>query len=400
MNKASFTEPGKTSDVFLSYKREDEPQVRKIYDDLKLRGVTSVWMDRHALEPGDKWKKVITEAIEKCSHLVVFVSPLALKSTEVQYEYELAHQRDKVIIPVILYTSRFEDLPSILQESNGLDMTRDGFDKTIIQLAKKLPRWPYLLPTMQPIAGGPFIMGGPNEQQKLNLPSFWIAKTAITVTEYIRFIEAGGYENKDYWIGDKLEKWRRGPRESTWPHRHLREYALEHPLQPMRGLTWYEALAYCRWLSYVASHPFELPTEAQWEKAARGVDGRKWAVGNNWLPSVADIKEGSTARLDPKNCGIIGSESPFGCQDMVGQVWNWTLSVDLPLSYHDSKQAENLDDLDAPRIIRGGSWMHGPAKALTYHRESQMPIPEDYRYEIGFRVATNEDPSIIFMTVT
>ena len=175
----------------------------------------------------------------------------------------------------------------------------------------------------------------------------------------------------------------------------MKQFAIDQPKQPMRGLTWYEAYAYCQWLSKIMmDHPFTLPTEAQWEKAARGTDSRKWANGNDWRLEFTDVNKGGVPRQYPRECGIVGSESPYGCQDMIGQVWNWTLSIDPPLrgGHEVEDPAELVKNLDAWRIIRGGSWRHNQNKATTYHRESQSPVPDDYRYEIGFRIATPLNP--------
>ena len=81
---------------------------------------------------------------------------------------------------------------------------------------------------------------------------------------------------------------------------------------------------------------------------------------------------------------------------MAGQVWNWTSSADYPLPFDLDREAKSADQLNEPRIIRGGSWKRGLAKTYTYHRESQMPIPYDYPNEIGFRLSTDQDPTRLF----
>jgi formylglycine-generating enzyme required for sulfatase activity len=154
-------------------------------------------------------------------------------------------------------------------------------------------------------------------------------------------------------------------------------------------------MAYCGWLSYIANHLFVLPSETQWEKAARGTDGRTWTFGNTWNPQAANVSAKDTVHDKPLDCGNLSSGGPYGCLDMAGGVWNWTRSLDLFLPYYEDQRGEQLADLNAPRIIRGGSWRTGPAKSRTYHRESQKPIPADYRYDIGFRVATENEPAAL-----
>jgi formylglycine-generating enzyme required for sulfatase activity len=389
-----------SQDVFFSYRRSDEVAVQQIYDDLLLRGVTSIWMDKRALEPGDIWKSEITQAIDRCSHLVLFISEDTLTSPEVEYEYTRAYQQDKIIIPLLLESISATELPEIVRKFNWIELPKADIEAkssrylhSLAKLVKSgLPRVKYILPEMVHIPSGICTIGGPGETLKIDLAEFWLSRIPITVVEYMCFVEASGFEVPEYWAGDSLQEWLAGPGSTTWPSAHLKDYSLERPLQPMRGISWYEAMAYCKWLSYIVEHPFTLPSEAQWEKAARGTDKRLWAFGNSWNSSAADVMEHDDRRDYPKDCGIVGSDSPYGCQDMVGGVWNWTLSKDLFLPYYEDGRAEQLQDLHEPRIIRGGSWKHYSAKAYTYHRESQMPIPEDYRFDIGFRLSTNEDP--------
>jgi formylglycine-generating enzyme required for sulfatase activity len=309
-----------------------------------------------------------------------------------KFEYGLAHELGHKIFPVILHTLTIKDVPELLVKYQiGLNVETDGYKATLLRLVKELPR-SFIVSEMLPVSAGPFLMG-PDSPKEINLPTFWIGKTSVTVAEYACFLESKGYETGDYWLGDTLAIWSQNLRDNCWARRNLKEYAIEHPKQPMRGLSWYEAYAYCQWLSVVTDHPFMLPTEAQWEKAARGTDQRMWAFGNEWKESAADVRDyRDVKRLDPKDCGIPGSESPFGCQDMIGQVWNWMLSVKPALPVGNDDPEMLVKDLDAWRIIRGGSWLHGRDKAKTYHGECQPPIPDDYRYEIGLRLVTPKDP--------
>ncbi|MBZ0318115.1 MAG: formylglycine-generating enzyme family protein [Anaerolineae bacterium] len=322
-------------------------------------------------------------------------------SAPVEKEYSLAHHLGKPIIVVILDDVEISLLPEILQEYDiKLNVRWDGYPTTLKKLVKvsSLPR-SYTLPReFKYVPGGTFTMGAPTEEHVVSIEGFWMAQNSVSVAEYATFIRSGGYDQDTFWIeGSHALAENHVPRWfSTLDH--FEEFALDKPSQPMRGVAWYEAMAYCKWLSVISDHPFILPTEAQWEKAARGTDKRRWAFGDHWNASCADVKIGSTPNLEPKDCGIAGSESFFGCQDMVGQVWNWTLSIELPLPYipDGSREALMPQDFKEPRIIRGGSWLRPVEKAYTYHRESQFPLPDYYRHEIGFRLVTLQDPVYLY----
>lgn len=383
--------------VFLSYSRKDELVIREIYHELRLRGVASIWMDRKNLIPGDDWETQIRKAIiEDCSHVVVCISPDALRSEEVKKEYELAIKHDKRVIPLILHTCGYEDLPPLLRQKDALSIPRDGQPQTILSLIKVLPLKKFILPEFVHIPQGTFTMGHGHTKTQVDLPEFWIGKNSITVTEYACFLRWYDFQSDKFWLAGTYHKWQTQHQRHYWNDLNLEEFMKKHPKQPMRGMTWYEGIAYCRWLSYVSGHHFTLPSEAQWEKSARGTDERKWAFGNEWITDGADIKGTDNIILPhPKDIGIIRSESPYGCQNMIGNVWNWTLSIEFEPPYRLDGSIESLSitDLDEPRVIKGGSWRQSANKATTYHREGQYPIPNNYKTEIGIRLVTFSPPS-------
>ncbi len=94
-----------------------------------------------------------------------------------------------------------------------------------------------------------------------------------------------------------------------------------HRRRPVSGVTWYEALAYCAWLTEKTGCLCSLPTEAQWEKAARGTDGRRYPWGEEWEDGRCNQGAGDTAAVD-----AFGPQSPYGCCDLVGNVRQWVAS--------------------------------------------------------------------------
>lgn len=145
------------------------------------------------------------------------------------------------------------------------------------------------LPELVHVPAGPFLMGGRtpdslslgiNEpQHTLTLPDYWIGKVPITNAQFRPFVESDGYQNQSYWT---VAGWAWREQEGISEPLFWHDERLNRDDQPVVGVSWYEAVAYVRWLSATTGHPFRLPTEAEWEKAARGPDGQIYPWGNQW----------------------------------------------------------------------------------------------------------------------
>jgi formylglycine-generating enzyme required for sulfatase activity len=173
------------------------------------------------------------------------------------------------------------------------------------------------------IPGGPFLMGLPvtdflaEEHEKppreVFLSPFWIDVYPVTNARFRLFLEAGGYDHEAWWSADGWE-WKCQAAVSQPLQWGLAGW--DGPDQPAAGVSWYEADAYARWAGR------RLPTDAEWEKAARGTDGRRYPWGNEWpTPDRANF-ENSVGRTTPVGLYRDGV-SPFGCYDMAGNVNNW-----------------------------------------------------------------------------
>ncbi|HKH47272.1 MAG TPA: SUMF1/EgtB/PvdO family nonheme iron enzyme [Thermoanaerobaculia bacterium] len=192
------------------------------------------------------------------------------------------------------------------------------------------------------VAGGEFTLGAEGFQDarpvhRVRLSPFWIGKLPVTNEQFARFLE----ENPDvpkpaFWDDPQLN-----------PSRH-----------PVVGLSWDDAQAYCRWAG------LELPSEAQWEAAARSTEQRRYPWGRE-LPTPRHARFGTTSGTAPVGACPAGA-SPYGTLDQTGNVWEWCADPWSPTAYREREKRE-LDPVgqgdSAVRAVRGGSW-NTPAQDL------------------------------------
>lgn len=242
------------------------------------------------------------------------------------------------------------------------------------------------------IPAGEFLMGSDKNQDKrafdsempqhrLSLPTFQISKYPITNAQYQLFVDDGGYTSR----------WMRCWTELGWKlHIHekrIRKSNIDATINmqdhPIVGVSWYEAVAYCNWLSIQLQRDVRLPSEAEWEKAARGANGRIWPWGNS-SPTKEQCNFGGNVGRTTSVFSYPNGASPYGVMDMAGNVLEWTRSLYMPYPYH----VELLEDtgLSGERTLRGGTWnlfMNDLRCAARYHNSPKYRI--DW---IGFRVTS------------
>lgn len=229
------------------------------------------------------------------------------------------------------------------------------------------------------VPGGTFLMGTDDRTAQrderpavaVELTGFWMYKYPVTVAQYRKFAQATGHSMPE------APKW-------EWQDDY-----------PMVDVSWNDARAYCKWAG------IELPTEAQWEYAARGPDSRLYPWGNEfdpgrlWYSDKGRQSPGSTLR--PENI----SESPFGILDMVGNVWQWCQDYYDKSYYHTAPPPKNpRDRLRNPqrkdprgpnfgpeRVLRGGSWTFRSVSASDFFQASRRYLsdPDKANAERGFR---------------
>jgi iron(II)-dependent oxidoreductase len=241
------------------------------------------------------------------------------------------------------------------------------------------------LESMVTIPAGPFRMGTNSKrsdsynrpQHEVVLPAYAIDKYPVTHAEYARFIVTTKHRPPLDWANGAIPD--------------------EKYLYPVTMVSWYDARDYCRWEGK------RLPTEEEWEKAARGTDGRRWPWGNTMDPGKLNTyyHVGSSSKVTTYANGA----SPYGVFDMAGNVSEWTSSDFLPYegtvaaadtfkpkkvvaasaADRNMKVADLVPVDGVYKVRRGGSWKSDPFSTATYHRNFSMPYyASDF---FGFRCA-------------
>jgi iron(II)-dependent oxidoreductase len=274
-----------------------------------------------------------------------------------------------------------------LHELNEHPLTRAaGYSVAEAEALLTEDRWRELGATVL-IPAGPFLMGtnleSANEvdkpQRTVNLPAYRMGKYLVTNAQYARFVASTNHRPPSDWKGGKIMQ-------GTL-------------LFPVTLVNWFDASAYAKWAGC------RLPTEAEWEKAARGTDGRRWPWGNTMDPSRLNTyyNVGSASNVDTYTTGV----SPYGIFDMAGNVDEWVNDDFVPYRgttapseafqgkvarvQSPEDRAMKLSDMVQVdrryKVLRGGSWKGDPFATASYHRDYAWPNYASDFY--GFRCASN-----------
>ena len=247
------------------------------------------------------------------------------------------------------------------------------------------PYWspPYGEPQWLPIPAGEFWLGSDDKDplafaaekplHRVLVPEFHIARTLVTNAQYALYVQATGAKTPDH-----------------WEHGQPPKGKLDHPVV---RVSWHDAIAYCAWLSRRTGKLIALPSEAEWEKAARGdKDARIYPWGDTFDPVKCNNHELGLQDTTPVGVFLEGA-SPSGCLDMVGNVWEWTRSLwgkdfnkpDFPYPYDPTDGREQLEaGDDMARVLRGGSFWNSRRLVRCACRLARPPSAR--ADGLGFRV--------------
>jgi formylglycine-generating enzyme required for sulfatase activity len=251
------------------------------------------------------------------------------------------------------------------------------------------------------VPAGAFRMGdnfGDGESRErpvhvVDLDAFYIGKLEMTNGEWKKFRDDPGYDNPTFWPGglvvpkDQIPYW-------TQPNNHGGGTP-GTDAYPVLGVNWDSAVAYCRWLSGKTGKTYRLPTEAEWEKAARGTDQRRYPWGNTIDHSYANFvgaQPFDTGQIAGFYDGSTRGEfqthsnaSPYGAFDMAGNVMEW-VSDWYSRDYYSASPRKNPKGpaTGAYRVLRGGTFFLDAFNLRTYARSAAWPSFQAHRM-VGFR---------------
>jgi formylglycine-generating enzyme required for sulfatase activity len=225
-----------------------------------------------------------------------------------------------------------------------------------------VPSGSFLMGSLEAHGPRPYASEAP--QQRIALPTFYISRVPMTNAQYERFLRAAKYPAPGHWRGGQIPAGK-----------------ADHPVT---YVDWLDAQAYCEWAGV------RLPSEAEWEKAARGTDGRTWPWGddvpgathcnfNNNVHGIAPVlQDTSPVRAYPAGA------SPYGVLDMAGNVWEWTNSLFRRYPF-DALDGRESKDKEGRRAVRGGTYNHDARKVRCTARAGLERTARDVY--TGFRVA-------------
>jgi formylglycine-generating enzyme required for sulfatase activity len=372
----------------------DDNQVKTLFHDQRL--YQSEWREVVLLLGGVLYKqgddkinnlinRIIKRGPKESTHITLpfLAKEVALLGGMVQdlspYNFEPCNPRYKEItqsVMGIFDREVFRSIPVQVREEAADALGRVGDPR----LDREKDLWVRIL-------AGRFWMGAqsknPNERnyekeaydnespvQEVELSEYWIGKYPVTVCQYRRFIEEKGYEDEAYWKAGGFGKFKEP---GQW------EEQLEHPTRPVVYVSWYEAKAYVAWSGC------RLPTEAEWERAARGSgeEYRKYPWGNE-EPDKETMNYAESGISHPTPVGIFPEDcSPEGVIDMGGNVWEWC--EDWYSDYPSGKVINPIGpSKGSGRVVRGGGWFVGARYCRSADRDDNAP--DDRDDDIGFRV--------------
>jgi len=377
--------------VFLCHASGDKPAVRDLYHRLRADGIDP-WFDEENLLPGQDWQLEIPKAVRSSDAVILCLSSRAITKAgyfqkEIKYALDVADEQPEGAIFLIPLRLEECDVPERLRRPHWVDFFLErGYERLLRALQARAESLGLGRPAREPemifIPAGEFLMGSdprkyslahPKEQPQhtLYLPDYYMARTPVTNAQYAAFVHATGHDLPDYWGSGK-------PPEGKEDH-------------PVVYVSWHSAVAYCNWLSQVTGKPYRLPSEAEWEKAARGTDGRIYPWGNE-PPDEGRCNFGNNVKgTTPVGRYSPQGDSPYGCADMAGNVGEWTRSLYRDYPYDPGDGREDLEaGQHARRVSRGGAFSNDVRSVRCAYRFWLKPNSH-YRVN-GFRLVASRAP--------
>lgn len=404
--------------IFISYRRADSQYVTDaIYSEMGKHFGEHIFLDVDDIPPGVDFPEFLAAQIAQADAVLVIIGQDWARIMEeranefndfVRIEIESALQQGKLVIPVLVKNAKMPDFNNLpesirdLQRKNAVpvrrhpDMRRDcerlakGIERAInhnrqqiqrpvgtTSMSSETPQKPistssiskpkFILPDLHwidipagkvTIEGAKFSYIPEGQKQTFDVPAFAIAKYPVTNKLYAEYVAESGKEPE------------------IWYHE-------SDPMIPISGVSWYEAIAFCEWLSEKSGLKINLPTELQWQRAAQGDDGRLYPWGNQWDASRCNhnFDKRKFGRPSPVTAYEGKGDSPYGIVDMSGNVWEWCMTA------WGSGSNEVIDPNQfIQRVYRGGSWGSKDSKFFRVSYRGKVYSRKIYS-DVGFRVS-------------
>jgi formylglycine-generating enzyme required for sulfatase activity len=388
--------------VFISYRRTDVYAALAVYQDLTGHGY-DVFFDYTSIPSGD-FEQIIIGNIKARAHFVLILTPTSLERCSepgdwLRREVETAIDEKRNIVPLFLKGFRFSAPPVAekltgklrnLTQYNGLNVYEDYFHAAMERLRQQFLNisvdtvlHPVSAKVQEVIKKQKDAADRALSQKSSGVRTLSNNFSLSNGMEFMR-VPAGKFvmgskadneradndEKPEHTVDIPYEYWiARFPLTNELYDAYVRSVGIKHPVEdweikkshPVINVSWRDAMAYCKWLNNLTKTELSsrlvlrLPTEAEWEKAARGLDGREYPWGNTFNQGRCNTVEGGVCGTTPIGMYSPRGDSPFDCADMAGNVWEWTHSLKNKYPYDSSDGREDKRAFGI-RVLRGGSY--------------------------------------------
>ncbi|MDX2075097.1 MAG: SUMF1/EgtB/PvdO family nonheme iron enzyme [bacterium] len=411
------------ADAFISYRRDpSSSQARLVQEMLKFYHKIDAYVDTTRTDSTRvQFPDRLMQAIADAPTFILLLGDTTLESEWVRKEIQRAYELKKHCIPIfqesykptisdpaVDYVLSFDGVHLLDKKNIYIDVAIQHIANLVVKSSEVQTQTIVATATTQKLesAGVPkpriilpepfdwcYIPAGKvtlttdaydkfiyiSQNTEMFVPHFWMSKYPITNGQFREFVDDGGYQNELLWTkkGLKYLKEESWSSPAFWndPIWNQNDY-------PVVGVSFYEAMAFCMWLRYRTGDTITLPTDAMWQHAAQGDDGRKFPWGNEWNGGFCSnsVKPNFSKKTTAVNQFQYVGQSPYEVIDMAGNSSEWCLTI-----YTSGKESW---DNNTSRIARGGSWINKATKQFTtYYRRRYYPYRR-YHY-LGFRIVSD-----------